>query len=165
MPDIPKKAGAEWIGPQKLDELSDLARRSSRKRINHNLHHSNDATCHRLLNAMEPDSFIQPHRHLEREKDETLIVIRGEMGLILFHETGDIEAKLLLGPARGASIVNIPHGTFHTWISLQEGSVFFEAKAGPYRPLMPEEKAPWAPGEGEESSAEYLAKLKRLFEP
>lgn len=164
MPDIPKMAGAEFIDPQMLDEISGRARRSPRKRINQNLHRSDDAACHRLLNAMEPDSFIQPHRHLEKEKDETLIVIRGEMGLILFDERGNIESKALLGPPGNTMIVNIPSGMFHTWISLKEGSVFFEAKAGPYRPLTEAEKASWAPAEGDESSAEYLAQLKRLFE-
>lgn len=165
MSDHPKTAGAEIIGRQKLDELSLLAEQSPRRRINYNLHRSDEAACHRLLNAMEPDSFIQPHRHLEREKDETLIVIRGEMGLILFDEQGNIKSKVLLEAAGNMMLVNIPHGTFHTWISLKEQSVFFEAKAGPYRPLTRAEKAPWAPGEGEESAAEYLASLKRLFEP
>ncbi len=165
MSDISKMAGAEFIGLQKLDELSLQAQQSPRKRINYNLHHSDEAACHRLLNAMEPDSYIQPHRHLEKDKDETLIVLRGEMGLILFDEQGNIEGKALLGPARDRMVVNIPHGTFHAWISLEERSVFFEAKAGPYRPLTRSEKAAWAPGEGEESSAAYLASLKRLFEP
>ena len=99
-----------------------------------------------------------------RNKDETLIVIRGKMGLILFDDHGNIEEKALLELADHAMMVNIPHGKFHTWISFEERSVFFESKAGPYLPLTEEEKAFWAPKEGDESSAGYLASLKKLFE-
>ena len=163
MSDIMKMAGCEFIDRQKLDEISLQAERSPRRRKNYNFHRSDEAICHRLLNAMEPDSYIQPHRHLAREKDETLIVVRGKMGLVLFDEQGSITKKALLEPEGDVMMVNIPAGTFHTWISLEARSVFFEAKAGPFRPLTQDEKAPWAPGEGEELSAGYLASLKRLF--
>jgi len=139
------------------------AKQSPRLRKNYNFHISDKDLCHRLLNAMEPDSYIQPHRHLAREKDETLIVVRGKMGLVLFDEQGSIAAKVLLEPEGDVVLANIPPGTFHTWISLEARSVFFETKAGPFRPLTQAEKASWAPGEGEGPSAEYLASLKRLF--
>jgi len=163
MTDITKMAKPEFIDRQKLDEISLQAERSPRRRKNYNFHRSDEAICHRLLNAMEPDSYIQPHRHLAREKDETLIVVRGKMGLVLFDEQGSITEKALLEPEGDVVMANIPPGTFHTWISLEARSVFFEAKAGPFRPLTQAEKAPWAPGEGEELSAGYLASLKRLF--
>jgi hypothetical protein len=60
-------------------------------------------------------------------------------------------------------MVSIPHGVFHTLLALEGGSVFFEAKAGPYRPLAPEEKAPWAPEENDDAAAKYLAAMRRLF--
>jgi len=147
-----------------LDEISLQAKQSSRLRKNYNFHHSDEDICHRLLNAMEPGSYIQPHRHLDANKDETLIVIRGKMGLIIFDDCGNIEEKALLEQTDHAMIVNIPHGIFHTWISFEERSVFFEAKAGPFIPLTREEKAFWAPKEGDESSAAYLTSLKKLFE-
>jgi cupin fold WbuC family metalloprotein len=153
-----------FITRQILDEISLQAKQSPRLRKNYNFHHSDEDICHRLLNAMEPGSYIQPHRHLDTNKDETLIVIRGKMGLILFDDHGSIQEKALLELTDHAMIVNIPHGTFHTWISFEEGSVFFESKAGPFLPLTREEKAFWAPKEGDSSSTRYLASLKKLFE-
>ena len=85
------------------------------------------------------------------------------MGLIIFDNDGTIEEKALLEPTGNLMMANIPHGTFHTLISLDEPSVFFEAKAGPFIPLSQDEKAHWAPKEGDESSAEYLRSLKNLF--
>lgn len=159
-----KMTETQLITRQILDEISIQARQSPRLRKNYNFHHSDEDICHRLLNAMEPGSYIQPHRHLDTNKDETLVVIRGKMGLIIFDDYGNIEKKALLELADHAMMVNIPHGKFHTWISFEERSVFFESKAGPFLPLTEEEKAFWAPKEGDESSAGYLASLKKLFE-
>jgi hypothetical protein len=41
--------------------------------------------------------------------------------------------------------------------------VFLETKAGPYVPIGGQERAPWAPREGDPQAADYLARLERLF--
>jgi len=146
-----------------LEQVSSQAKASPRRRRNHNFHVSETDTCNRLLNAIEPDSYIQPHCHHEAAKDETLIVVRGRLGVIIFDERGTVTATAVLAPAGESVGVNIPHGMYHTLVALEPGSVFFEAKAGPYAPLTPREKAPWAPVEGEPHAPAYLADLKRLF--
>ncbi len=156
---------AEFISQQTLDQLSLQAKQSPRLRKNYNFHTSDGDICHRLLNAMEPDSYIQPHRHLDINKDETLAVIRGKMGLIVFDNDGTVEETALLEPMGNIMMANIPHGTFHTLISLDGPSVFFESKAGPFIPLTQDEKAHWAPNEGDASSTEYLGSLKKFFGP
>ena len=148
-----------------LDEVTHLARGSERGRRNYNFHATDDAVSHRLLNAMEPGSYLQPHRHLDAAKDETFVVLRGAFGLILFDADGNVTQTALLR-ADGETVgVNIPKGTFHSLLSFEPGSVFFEAKAGPYRPLTTEEKAPWAPSEGDPAATDYLGTLHALFEP
>ena len=142
-----------------------LAQQSVRLRKNHNFHLSDGAVCHRLLNAMEPHSYIQPHRHADVHKDEALVALHGKLGVIIFDDQGNVEEKAIMMPARDVLMVDIPHGKFHTLVSLEGGSVFFEAKSGPYRPLTPEEKAPWAPEENGENAGEYLNFLCSLFEP
>jgi cupin fold WbuC family metalloprotein len=89
--------------------------------------------------------------------------VRGRFGLVLFDEAGNVVRTIVLAAGADALGANIPHGTYHTLVSLQPGSVFFEAKAGPYSPIRDAERAPWAPREGEPSAAEYLAWLERLF--
>jgi len=155
----------EFISRQILDRLSAEAKLSPRLRKNYNFHSSDQDICHRLLNAMEPDSYIQPHRHLYTSKDETLVVIRGRIGIIIFDVDGNIKENVLLEPTGGIMMVNIPHKIFHTCVSLEAGTVFFEAKAGPFIPLAPEERAPWAPPENDEFVTAYLASLKTLFNP
>ena len=151
------------IGRDFLERVSSQAKTSPRRRRNHNFHASESDTCNRLLNAIEPDSYIQPHCHNDATKDETLVAVRGRLGVIFFDERGAVTATAVLAPAGESVGVNIPHGMYHTLVALDPGSVFFEAKAGPYAPLTSREKAPWAPAEGEPRASSYLADLKRLF--
>ena len=146
-----------------LERVSLQAKASPRRRRNHNFHASESDACHRLLNAIEPDSYIQPHCHHDAAKDETLVAMRGRLGVILFDERGAVTATAVLAPAGESVGVSIPHGIYHTLVALEPGSVFFEAKAGPYAPLTSQEKAPWAPVEGEPRASSYLAELTRLF--
>ena len=151
------------INRELLEKVSSLARESPRRRRNYNFHETESDACHRLLNAIEPDSYIQPHCHREVTKDETLIVVRGRLGVIFFDEHGAVTAAATLAPASESVGVNIPHGVYHTLVALESGSVFFEAKAGPFAPLTPGEKASWAPVEGDAQAASYLKEIKQRF--
>lgn len=146
-----------------LDRVSEEARRSPRRRKNHNFHPTEAHASSRLLNAIEPDSYIRPHRHLEPTKDETLIAVRGRLGVVFFDEAGNVTGHAVISPEGEAIGANIPDSVYHTVLALEPGSIFFEAKAGPYRPIIEEEKAPWAPAEGDPLVSAYLAGLARLF--
>jgi hypothetical protein len=52
---------------------------------------------------------------------------------------------------------------FHSLVALEPGSIFFEAKAGPYQALEPAEKASWAPAEGDPDATDYLNFLRVMF--
>jgi cupin fold WbuC family metalloprotein len=134
-----------------------------RLRKNHNLHPSDESRCHRLLNAIEPASYIRPHRHLDPEKDEAFILMCGRLGVILFSDAGEVTETVTLSLQDGNLAVDIPHGVFHTAVSLEPGTVFYEAKAGPYRPLSEAESAAWAPHEGDGGAALFLEQLHQLL--
>lgn len=151
------------ITTSSLDLLSDQARSSPRLRKNFNFHTSNEAACHRLLNALEPGTYIQPHRHLGAEKDETMVLVRGRFGVLIFNEEGGVQQQFVLGAREGIYGVTIPLGCFHSMVALESGSVFFESKAGPYTPITAEEKASWAPSEGDAARADYLEKMRAYF--
>ena len=151
------------IDRELLDEVSAEARSSPRRRKNRNFHTCDDAPANRLLNAIEPGSYIAPHRHLSPTKDETFVVLRGRFGVVLFDAAGNVARTQIIEAGGAACGIDIPHGTWHSVLSLAPGSVFFEAKAGPYLPFTPEEKAPWAPAENDAGSREYLERLQCLF--
>ena len=146
-----------------LDRLSTQAGENPRLRKNWNIHESDDFCCHRLLNAIEPGSYIRPHRHLDPTKNETFLIVRGRLGVILFDEKGVVTETVLLAAGGETCGVDVLLGLYHSAVSLAPGTVFFEAKAGPYRPLLPEEQVAWAPVDGSAETVAYLASLKGLF--
>lgn len=152
-----------WIDQNLLDDVTRAARDAPRRRRNRNFHADESAPCNRLLNAIEPGSYIRPHRHAHPDKDESIVCVRGKLGALFFDSTGAVTETATL-EANGTTIgVDIPHGTFHALVALAPGTVFFEAKAGPYEPLCAEEVAPWAPDEGASDAAAFHASMAARF--
>ena len=154
--------------PRLIDQLllttvSDEARSNPRRRQNLNFHEDDAAVAHRLLNAIEPGSYLPPHRPLDANKDETMVVLRGRLGVVFFDHAGKAQQTVVLAPTGGVCGVDIPHGVFHTILALDPGTVILEAKAGPYLPLAENERAPWAPAEGAAEAAAYAGSLRELF--
>jgi cupin fold WbuC family metalloprotein len=143
----------------RLAQLSAEALAAPRKRKNLNIHPSDDFCCHRLFNAIEPGSYIRPHRHLDTTKDETFVIISGALGVVMFDDDGAIAESVVLTAGGPVLAVDIPHGRFHSAVSLEPGTIFFESKAGPYLPLAVEEIAGWAPAEGAPDVRDYLTGL------
>ncbi|WP_291988357.1 WbuC family cupin fold metalloprotein [Candidatus Accumulibacter sp. ACC007] len=146
-----------------LDSVSGEASRSPRQRKNRNFHADDAAPAHRLLNAIEPGSYLMPHRHLDANKDETMIVLRGRLGVVFFDELGQVQQTAVLAPMGPICGVDIPHGVYHTVLALDPGTVMLEAKGGPYLPLDEAERAPWAPAEGAPQAAAYALSLRERF--
>jgi cupin fold WbuC family metalloprotein len=146
-----------------LSSISAQAKAAPRLRKNFNFHESDRASCHRLLNALEMGSYIQPHRHLDPNKEETLIVLRGKLGALGFDDRGRVIHQVVL-EAGGENVgLNTPVGVFHSFVALAPDSVIFEAKGGPYTPLTELEKAPWAPAENSPDAQAYFEKMLKLF--
>jgi len=151
------------IDEDTIRRLQAEAQTNPRRRMHHNLHRSYDEPCQRLLVAMEPDSYIRPHRHLTPPKPECFLALRGRFAAVTFHDDGAIERVILLAP-HAAAAVDIPPGTWHAIVALGDAGVFFETKPGPYMPLSDKDFAPWAPVEGSPEAPGYLAELRAEVE-
>ena len=151
-----------WITRALLAEIAQEARRSPRLRKNRNFHEMDDPV-HRLLNALEPGTYIRPHRHLEKEKAETAIAVAGRIGVVFFDEAGGTIECRVMAPASDLCGVEVPAGAWHTFVALEPGSVFFEAKAGPYRKPEGSELAAWAPAEGSPQAEAFERALRARF--
>ena len=147
-----------------LAATSRLAAGSPRLRKNYNFHASDAEPCNRLLNAIEPGSYVRPHCHTDAGKDETLLVLRGSVGVLEFDQAGRVSGSAVLQPAGKAMCINVPHGTYHSLVALAPGTVFFEAKPGPYTALLPRELPDWAPEEGSVDAQRYLEWMRSHFQ-
>ena len=144
-----------------LENLTEAARVNPRGRQNLNLHASYADPCQRLLNAVEPGSYIRPHRHLTPPKPETFLALRGRLAVAVFQDYGEIEQAVLLDAAAGPQGVDLPAGAWHAILALDPGAVFFEAKPGPYEPIPASDQATWAPPEGSAEAVGYLEDLQK----
>ena len=118
------------IDKQLIDEVSRQAKQSDRLRMNHNFHQSLDDKCHRFLNAVEPGTKVEIHRH--PTKDESFVLLRGKVRVNTYNDDGTVLESVVLSPEDGLYGVDIPKNVWHNVESLEYGSVFFECKEGPF---------------------------------
>lgn len=139
----------------------EMSRRSPRKRIILPFHGSSEDPLQRMLNVLQPGSYIQPHRHLSPPKAEPIVVLRGAVQVVVFDKKGQIEDRINLTADSGTVGLDIRPGVFHTFFALEEDTVVFEVKPGPYEAMSDKDFASWAPKEG---ASEALAYLNGLIE-
>ena len=152
------------IDEKLLDETTERAKMSPRLRMNHNFHESLDDPINRLINAMEPDTYLRPHRHKNPDKNEVFLLLRGKVALLLFDDSGNITEQVILDPKAGVYGGEIPCDVWHTLIVFESGSVIYEVKQGPFAPLAAENMAPWSPvADDIENVKLYMDKLKSLI--
>ncbi len=118
---------------------------------------------HRLFNALEPGTYIRPHRHLNPPRTETILAVRGAVGVILFDEMGMRQEACLLTAAGSALGMHLPPETWHALVALEGGTVFFETKEGPYVAPAGNDVASWAPPEGTPEAAVFESTWRGFF--
>ena len=115
-----------------LNVVSEQAKDSPRLRMNYNFHQSLEDKCHRFLNAVEPGTKVEIHRH--PTKDESFVLLRGRVRVNTYNDDGTVIESVVLYPEEGLYGVDIPKNVCHNVECLESGSVFFECKEGPFVP-------------------------------
>ena len=116
-----------------LDSLSVEAMASPRLRMNRDMRTSAADNSQRMLNAIQPGSELPVHRH--RNTSESCFVIRGSAEELFYDDEGNITERVHMQAGSDCVGVNIEKGRWHKIISLEPGTVIFEAKDGAYEPL------------------------------
>jgi len=147
------------ISHKVLDQLSLEASGSDRLRKNFNLHDDYADPCQRLFIAMEPGTYIRPHRHTDPPKPECFMAVRGKLALVVFDDDGEVKQVVCFGDGCDTLAIDLPAGVWHSIIVLEPGSIFFETKPGPYVAMSDKDFAPWAPEENSPEVGSYLSVL------
>lgn len=140
-----------------LDSLTTKAMGSPRYRAHYNLHPELNDPVQRLCIAIEPGSYVRPHRHSDPETWEVLTALRGLLAILLFDERGKVLERSVIDNGGMLVAAEFPRNTWHTLVSLESGTVFFEVKQGPYKPIAETNSASWAPAEGDPTAAFFLS--------
>lgn len=140
------------------------ARLSPRRRMNYNFHRSTDDPVNRLLNAMHRGSYLPVHRHLSPSRSESCVVLRGSVGVTIYDDAGGVVTRRRVsadGPCCG---FDIEAGVWHGLVVLEDDTVLFEVKRGPYAPITADNLAPWTPdAEDRQAVAEFINELETEF--
>ncbi|MGV8829055.1 MAG: WbuC family cupin fold metalloprotein [Breznakibacter sp.] len=140
--------------------LQQAAQNDPRLRKNHNFHTESSDPLQRMLNAIEPGSYVQPHRHIDPAKREMFIILKGRVVVFIFDDHGAITHSVMLDAAHGNLGIEIMPQEWHSIVSLEPGSVVFEVKDGPYSVADDKWFAPWAPQPGTPEANTYLKSLE-----
>jgi cupin fold WbuC family metalloprotein len=142
------------------------SRGSPRGRIMLPLHRSAEEGVQRLLNFVQPGSYIRPHLHPLPECVENIAVLSGAIGFLVYDEGGKILSKRRLAAGQPDScMVDIEQGVWHTFVALAADTMVLEIKRGPYNASTDKKFAPWAPVEGNQDASGWLAETVEGFEP
>jgi cupin fold WbuC family metalloprotein len=152
-----------WLSKDLLEGAIAASRSSPRRRIIQPFHRHESATLHRMFNAVQPDSYIPPHRHLEPPKAESWIVLRGALAFFTFDDQGAITGCLEIRAGGEIFGVDLEPGVYHTFFALEPDTVVFEVKDGPYSPATDKAFPDWAPREGTAEASHYLERLRAEF--
>ena len=116
------------IDTRLLDNVSAKAKASERLRANFDLRNSADDQSQRMLNALEPGTKVEIHRH--PTKDESFVLLRGRVRVNTYNDDGTVIESVVLCPEEGLFGVDIPKNVWHNVECLESGSVFFECLCG-----------------------------------
>lgn len=118
-----------------LNVLTNEATKSERLRMNYDMRNSGADNSQRMLNAIEPGSELPIHRH--KGSSETCIIVKGVAIEIFYDDNGNETERIVMKPNSECAGVNIERGRWHKIVSVEPGTVIFEAKDGKYEPLSP----------------------------
>jgi cupin fold WbuC family metalloprotein len=148
------------ISDNLFDQIAGEAKKSPRKRKNYNFHKVPSDTLQRMIHAMEPGTYVQPHKHVEPDKREVFLIFKGKVAAVEYDDMGNVEKWCLLeagGPVHG---VEMTTRAWHNLIAI-ESSVIYEIKDGPYDPADDKYFAEWAPREDEPGTVGFNEKVLR----
>lgn len=140
------------------------SRSSPRRRVVVPVQRSESAVVQRMINVIQPDSYLRPHHHPRPQGVELVCVLQGEIGVFLFDDDGSVTSVFRLRPGPDTSIIDIEPRVWHTFLALAPDTIVLEIKGGPYDRDLDKVFPPWAPAEDEAGAAAYQELLRGLLD-
>ena len=84
------------------------------------------------------------------------MILRGSLALNIFDDDGKVLERTVISARGPVTALEFQQNTWHAPVSLESGTVVFEIKQGPYRPIAENNLASWASSEGQPGAARLL---------
>ncbi|MDX1640876.1 MAG: WbuC family cupin fold metalloprotein [Balneolaceae bacterium] len=134
------------------------SRQSERKRIILPIHRKQNAEVQRMINFLQPGTYIRPHKHPLEHATESLVLIKGSIRFYTFDDEGNVLTVHEVNSNPTPGVLDIEPGVWHSFLVLEENTLLFECKKGPYNPDTDKVFASWSPEESSEA-AEWMKTL------
>jgi len=142
-----------------IEKYSSLAHQSIRKRYPLIMHKQGDY-FNQVFNFVLKDSYMTPHLHPETKMIEKMHLISGSFNLLFFNSSGKVTNIFTLD--KPDQKVQVPSGTWHTYVMTSELTIVYETMLGVYKPETWKKIPDWAPKENSIKAKQYLNDLKKF---
>jgi cupin fold WbuC family metalloprotein len=150
-----------WLTSEILESARVASRAHPRRRIMVQIQRSEAATVQRLLNVMQPGSYVRPHQHPRPQAIELVQVMQGAAVLCIFDANGNVTAKRELRAGTETSLADMEPGVWHTFFAIEPDTVVLEIKGGPYDAKLDKIWPAWAPEDSAPEASLYLERLSK----
>jgi len=153
----------EVTGDQ-IRALRKTAQESPAKRARYCLHRDNLDPVQEMIIAFESDSYVPPHRHLDRS--ESFHMMEGSVDVVFFDDAGKVSRRVRLSAdlPKTSRFYRLNSAMWHTVILVSAHAVLHETTAGPFNSTQ-SELPPWAPSAADPAGiAAFLERVLREVE-
>ena len=113
-----------------IKKVSISSKKSQRKRLNYNFHSNEAEKIQRFINVIQPESIIEPHKHLS--SFEVFIALCGRVKIIEYDNYGKIKESCIIEPNGKTRAVEIKKNSWHSLQALDKDSCVYIVMQGPY---------------------------------
>ena len=121
-----------YIDRKKLDELKILAQKDPNKRARICLHKNDEEMVQEMIIAFCKDSYIRPHRHID--KSESYHIIEGRIEIIFYNDNGIEIDKVVLSDKMDEHpfLFRVSNSAWHTVVPKSDFVIIHEVTKGPF---------------------------------
>jgi len=121
-----------YIDRKKLEELKILAQKDPNKRARICLHKNDEEMVQEMIIAFCKDSYIRPHRHID--KSESYHIIEGRIEIIFYNDSGIEIDKVVLSDKMDEHpfLFRISNSDWHTVVPKSDFVIIHEVTKGPF---------------------------------
>ncbi len=131
------------------------SRESERRRIILPIHREQDAEVQRMVNFLQPDTYIRPHKHPLQHATESLVLMKGSIHFFTYDDSGEVISKHIVESKPHPGVLDIEPEVWHSFKVLEPDTLLFECKRGPYDAETDKIFAHWAPEEGSDEAMNW----------
>ena len=147
------------VGVATINELVEYAANSGGD-VRLCLHKDPSFRHHDMIIVQRSTTFFPPHRHMG--KGETWNILRGEMAVFVFDDSGAVVDARRLTPMT-EFLYRVGESQYHLIIALSHVAVYHECKPGPFEATRDSVFAPWVPDKNNIiATSEYRNSLLNL---